>query len=111
MLSAALLFIFGVFNFLLFFYSLESSNQNFQFGNFLTGTPLVGLLAGIFFIYIASRFYRRGRICCRHEEWELISSLLALAFIVGVILFNLKMIQPADTKLLEDEGLNIENKN
>lgn len=39
-----------------------------------------GIAIAVFLIYLSSRFYRKGRICCRHEEWMLLFSMGIVAF-------------------------------
>ncbi len=48
--------------------------------------PLLIMAFSVSLLYLSSRFYRKGRICCRHEEWML---LLAIGIITILGLFIL----------------------
>jgi membrane protein YdbS with pleckstrin-like domain len=53
--------------------------------------PLVMIVFSVFLIYLSSRFYRKGRLCCRHEEWMLL-------FVIGLVaLFGLFVMARIDS--------------
>ena len=52
--------------------------------------PILFIMGSIFLIYLSSRFYRRGRICCRHEEWMLLTAIGLVVFFGIFILAGLE---------------------
>ncbi|MFO7807020.1 MAG: hypothetical protein R6V40_01185 [Candidatus Moraniibacteriota bacterium] len=47
--------------------------------------PFLVFGVSVALVYAASRFYRRSRSRCRHEEWALLGALLFLAFSVLIV--------------------------
>ena len=83
-------FFFGI-AFLLLAFSVHYLNDYEFFGlignghfSWWAAIPFVCIIFSIILIYVSSRFYRKGRICCRHEDWMLLS-VMGLIVLVGLL--------------------------
>lgn len=54
--------------------------------------PLLVAVIAIGMILVSSRLYRKGRICCRHENWMLISALVFAALAGSFLLLREEII-------------------
>jgi hypothetical protein len=65
--------------------------------------PFLILFVAALFIYVASRFYRKSRTRCKHEEWMLLGALLFLSvgflFLTTLLGFDKKVFYATENSL------------
>jgi hypothetical protein len=50
--------------------------------------PFLLVLGGFAMVYFSSRIYRKSRICCRHEDWMLLTALFLVSILLSIIFFT-----------------------
>lgn len=92
-------------NYLIDFKSFSVLRQNLFF--LPAFYPFLILFAAALSIYIASRFYRRSRTRCKHEEWMLLGSL----FFLSLIFLSLTALLGVDKKIFYATEGGLKNNN